>query len=309
MTTIVLAIATVAEAATVRVQPTAVAADAKVTVADVAVIEEAGEDLNERLGAIVVAYLPEDCASRVIRAESLREAITAAGVNPSRVNLTGAVRCRVTFEGAASSGRGALLAAAECYLRGAAPKARFSVADLEIDFEYTTDFVPVVTAVQPSAAVGPVRFDVADAADPSVKVGHLYADLSKSVPALVAKRRMVGGHKVGGDDLEVAYVSAAEAPDFCSELSEVIGRRTLRTITAGEVLRTSCLENRIVIKRRDQVTFLVQTRTMTASIRTLALEDGAVGDVVRLRRLGQRREYLGRVIGPGKAEPLGGGRE
>jgi flagella basal body P-ring formation protein FlgA len=309
MTAIFLALATVAEAATVRVQPTAVAADAKVTVADVAVIEEAGEGLHERLAAIVVAYLPAGSTTREIRAESLREAIAAAGVNSSKVNLTGAVRCRVTVQGAASSGRGAFLTAIERYLRGAAPKARFSVADVEIDFEYKPDFVPVVTAVQPSAAVGPVRFDVADAADPSVKVGHLYAELSKSVPALVARRRMVGGHKVVGDDLEVAYVSAAEAPDFCSELSEVIGRRTLRTITAGEVLRAGCLENRTVIKRRDQVTFLVRTKSMTASVRTLALEDGAVGDVVRLRRLGQRREYLGRVIGPGKAEPLGGGRE
>ncbi len=309
MTAILLAIATAAEAATVRVQPAAVAADAKITVADVAVIEEAGEDLSDRLAAIVVAHLPEGCDSREIRAESLREAIGAAGVNLTKVKVTGAVRCRVSLEASAGSERKALLAAVECYLRGAAPKARFSVADLEIDFEYTGDFTPVVTAVQPSAAAGPVRFDVADAADPSVKVGHLYADLSKSVPALVAKRRMVGGHKIVGDDLEVAYVSACEAPDFCSELSEVIGRRTLRTITAGEVLRAGSLENLNVIKRGDQVTFLVQTKSMTASVRTLALEDGAIGDVVRLRRLGQRREYLGRVIAPGRAEPLGGGAE
>lgn len=307
LTAILLLIAALAQAATLKMREETVAATARVTLADVAAIEDAPEALSEKLASIVVAYLPEGRQSGEVTAQSLAESLRAAGVNPATVNVTGAVRCLVKAGDPASLVRSDVLSAVRQYLRQTAPRARFEITDLRLDFESGDDFVPAVTAVRPSAAAGPVRFDVADAADTSRTLGHAYAVLSKSVPALVAKRRLVGGHKVSAGDVEVTYVAASGTSDFYSDASEVTGRRVLFTIAPGEPLRLESLESQTVIERGDEVLFLVQTPGMTASVRTVALEDGAVGDIVRLRRLGQRREYLARVVSPGKAEPLGGG--
>ncbi len=297
--------AAAAPAALIRLKETAVVDTPQVRLSEIAVIEGTGPVERARLGAVVVAYVHRDAASTEVRSDEVQEMLAAVGFNLTRITMAGSVATKVELASAGS--HRTVSRAAERYLSAAAPGARFAVTALRLDFEPPDGFVPVVTAVRPAAAPGPVRFDVADAADPSVKVGHALANLEKSLPAVTARRSIAGGARISAGDVEIVYMPAGRASLAFRDASRVVGRRTVASLSQGEPLTPAHLEGEPAVRRGDEVVLAVEHKGLTVRLSARAQEDGMIGEVVRLRAARGRGEYLATVTGPGRARPIAGG--
>ncbi|MCD6405440.1 MAG: flagellar basal body P-ring formation protein FlgA [Planctomycetes bacterium] len=312
------ALATAAGAATVRLRQSAEVASARVTLGDIAVIETTDAAQRMELAQLVVACIPTGRSSMDVRSEAVSDALEAAGLNLARVRIAGAVKSRASLAEDICNDA-AVMAGARRHLAAIAPGVRYMLSGFELDFKPAENLVPVVTALRPRLAAGPVRFDVADACDPSKVVGHIFATLSRLTKVVKTTRAVSGGHILTPGDVETVFVSEGEIRGCFESLSQVVGGRVLWALGEGETLRAGCIRGEDVVKRGDPVRLEVTVGQMQVCMKTEALEHGTVGDIVRLRempaagrsRAARRRlrEYIAKVTGPGRAVPFDGGIE
>lgn len=319
----VLAMGAAAAAAPVevRVNEVSVVESARITVGDVATVAAGRPAEGAELAAAVIGWVPEGADSITLRSNTLERALSGAGFNTAAVKITGFSEFVVKrAEPVTGGSAGGIMAAVRSYLDAASPFARFTASGLELDFDARGGLRPVVTAVRPAAEAGEVRFDIADAADPDTVVGHAFATLSESVCRVRVRRRVPGGRVLTLEDIEIDYVSAAEGANAFGDTSEVIGRRALFALSEGQAVTEECLRKETVVKRGDRVMLEMATGGLTVSVKTEALEKGAVGEIIRLvqqkvggdgrkarRSPGAGARYLARVVGAGRAVPVDGG--
>jgi flagella basal body P-ring formation protein FlgA len=87
----------------------------------------------------------------------------------------------------------------------------------------------------------------------------------------------------------------------------VIGMEATRTIAANQPLDARSLKPRIVVKRNDMVTVTSFAPGVRVETRARALENGAVGDLVRLQSSNRQGTYTANVTGEKTATVYAGG--
>lgn len=116
------------------------------------------------------------------------------------------------------------------------------------------------------------------------------------------------GHILTAADLYVDRQDVTDFTDYCSSTKEIIGssvKRSLRAllpIRQGDVEAANRSDNGIVIKRREQVKMLAKAGGLVVSATGEALEDGRIGESIRLRNTVSNANVQGRVIGQGEVE-------
>jgi len=294
-------------AATVRMADAVSVEGAKVTLGDVASIETMNDSERARLAAVVVAYVPAGGSTVRVTSDSVRAALSGAGVNLAGVNIAGAASSTVKRGGAQTAAEPLVMSAIEGFLGGLGAKACYQVTGVRLDFTPPKDFRPVVIEAKPRDISNAGAFTVADAKDPGKALGRAFAVIRKSVPVVVAARRMFAGHLITAADVTLEYLPEAEAAGAVNAVADAIGRRTAVTAPQGAMLAAAQLQSEDVIKRGDDVVFLLEKGAMTLSIKATALQNGAVGDVIRLRRGREKAELLGRVAAAGRVVPIAAG--
>lgn len=303
----VLAWAGDARAVVVRIAGEAACDAARITVGDVAVIDTPNAAERARLAGVVVAYAPAGESSTQVSSDDVREALRGAGINVAALTISGASVSHVrraahagAREAAAESLREAA-AAVEAWLAASDESARYAVTDVAADYPAGAGPRPVIVAMRAARGSSVARFDVASAAEPAKVIGAIRANVTKTVPAVVTRRRIIGGHVIRPEDVEVKYVGEGEG---VRDLADVVGRRARFTIPAAKAVEGKELQNQEVVHRGDEVMLAVEGAGMTVTVKTTALESAAQDDVVRLRRAGDRKEFLARVTGAGRATPI-----
>jgi flagella basal body P-ring formation protein FlgA len=301
---IVLLLAAAAQAVTVRLREAASVEGVKVTLGDVASIENAAPSERARLAAIVVDFVDAG-GSAAVSADTVRDVLIGTGANAATTLVVGA---RETAVSRGADGRNAIETALRRYLSTESADSRFTVSEIRTDFDLPADFEPLVTASRTTAGSGAVRFDVADARRPKEKIGHVFAAVEEERPVLVASRDLRGGHRLSARDFELQYVSADAAGVASSDARSLIGKQLVRSLSAGESIPSGALKTERVVKRGDEVTLTLDTGTVTVSATTVALEEGALGDVIKLRQKNGRTVFTAKVTGVGRAAVVDGGR-
>lgn len=85
-------------------------------------------------------------------------------------------------------------------------------------------------------------------------------------------------------------------PGTATEIGEVVGMATRRPLRVGEPLRVRDLARPVLVARNELVTMVLRNDFMTLTTRGRALEDGAIGDTVRIRNERSNKTVLGRVV-------------
>ena len=91
---------------------------------------------------------------------------------------------------------------------------------------------------------------------------------------------------------------AIGAPDLA------VGQTSRRSLRAGEVLRSGGLSAPLMVKRGDQVLMVARHEGIEVSMAGEALDAGAQGAVVRVRKTGSGQVVRMRVAGAGTVEPV-----
>ena len=125
---------------------------------------------------------------------------------------------------------------------------------------------------------------------------------------LVATGDLRRGSTAAGDGIAVEkrLLTIDEARE-AAEISARDGATLARGVSRGAVLSRTDLARVAEIKRRDTVTVRREIGTIVIELDAVALEDGAVGDVITFERADARgrnrdaRAFSAEVVGPGRA--------
>lgn len=127
--------------------------------------------------------------------------------------------------------------------------------------------------------------------------GSIYEVLQ--VPVLV--RQMRRGAKISRNDVNLIEIRRDEAPaGIISEESEIIGKSPRRLLRQGVPVRSADLREPVIVSRGKIVTIVLRAKNMLLTARGRALDDGAKGDVIRIRNNRSNSTIEGIVTAPGR---------
>ncbi len=159
----------------------------------------------------------------------------------------------------------------------------------------TQRFVAAVLATAPGGSA-PQRISA---------IGRLVRETQVPVPT----RPLPAGRTIAEDDLE--WVSMGDRPpaaNIARDPAEMIGRMPRRSLPQGVPVVTVDLKRPVAVARGALVTIILGTPNMRLTARGQALDEGAVGDTIRVANAQSRTVVGGVVRADGQVEVLAGGR-
>lgn len=156
---------------------------------------------------------------------------------------------------------------------------------------------PPVQAIAPAGSQGK---PVTSSASPAVVV----APVSKTV--VVPKKLIQRGTIIEPDMLEEVSQSGGQADNsLLQSLKDALTAEAVRDLSAGQALRSSDIRRAILVKQGQLVTMTVGEKSgFLITIRVEALQDGRMGEQVRLKNTESGRQISGVVTGPSTVKGL-----
>lgn len=341
-TSILLVSAPTLQAGTVRIWPHAVVVGDRIQLGDIALLRGFDKDVEQALGAAVVADAPPAGGSRVIHIDLVRTAVRSSGVNMVAVEIGGATRCAITRpamsvarpqvsksphdslvpEGARadddsttaeSSSSRTLRQGVVDYFDSAL--ARFG-GKAQIVFDRTDEQVLNLRGEQYAFEIirrggrvlGLVSVEVqVRASGKLLQTVPLVVQVSMIKAVVVADRSINQGATVRSRDLKLTQMTFSQVGvRGLDELVSAVGQRAKKFIPVGTLLEPELLESVPLVVRGQLVTLTSvegRVRVVTAG---KAASSGLLGEVVTVRSADNKRvTFDGIVVGPGQVE-LGG---
>ena len=176
-------------------------------------------------------------------------------------------------------------------------------------------FVPVGKA--PTVRVEDVAFDdrsqrftagIALAGDGDavarLRLSGLYAPLTR-LP--VPRHDIAAGEIIDEDDLTWVAVRESRVRDnLVVDRDGLVGQSPSRRLQAGRVVRAALVGPPILVRAKSTVTMEISAPYMSLTARGVAIDEGAAGDVVRVRNLQSGKTVHAVVVGPDRvaAQPM-----
>lgn len=154
-------------------------------------------------------------------------------------------------------------------------------------------FQAVVEA--PAGAPNSVRFKV---------MGSVYA--SARIPVLA--HAMGRGDVIREDDIQ--WVDVREEVvrrDIISNARMLVGQEPRYQLRAGVPVRTNEVQKPVVVAKNSSVTIMLRSKFMTLTAQGRAIEEGSVGDVIRVTNVQSKQTVDARIEGPGQVSVMPGG--
>ena len=125
------------------------------------------------------------------------------------------------------------------------------------------------------------------------------ADVRWFCPVLIAARGMRRGEELTAEMVELDERDVTRARDgFFRDAAELDGLRTRRTVRPGNLLTQKHTESVPVVLRGGEITMVVETDNLRISVLGTALQDGGIGDRIRVRNEDSGKVVYGEVIDP-----------
>ncbi|TSA10904.1 MAG: flagella basal body P-ring formation protein FlgA [Deltaproteobacteria bacterium] len=123
--------------------------------------------------------------------------------------------------------------------------------------------------------------------------GHI--DIYREV---VCMTRSMRRHEViREDDLCTARRNISRISDAAiSNIREMVGKRLVSSVRAGEIMKQGMVELTPIIKKGDRVAIIADTEMLLIRARGEAMEGGAAGEMIRVRNSKSKKEVYARVI-------------
>jgi flagellar basal body P-ring formation protein FlgA len=184
--------------------------------------------------------------------------------------------------------------------------------EIEVVLANSADRPMVTEGELPSISVEQLNFDLrtggfraivrAPANDPS---GTLFRVSGRAFPALdvpVLTQRMSAGDKISGDDIQWVRVPATRvSQNIIDNANDLIGFTPRRGIRPGELIRRSDVEPPRLVEKGAIVSITYVIANMSLSSRGRALEDGALGETIRVLNERSHRTIDVEVTGTNEA--------
>ncbi|HWT98673.1 MAG TPA: flagellar basal body P-ring formation chaperone FlgA [Terriglobales bacterium] len=134
------------------------------------------------------------------------------------------------------------------------------------------------------------------ATGPTLYTQQVIGTVYEKTQVPVLKRLVSAGDTIQQDDIDWTSSRVDQlANNTVTDVQQMVGRIAKRPLRPGQVLRMSDLINDPTVHKNDLITIAVQTNNMSLTVRGKALEDGAVGQTIRVVNVNTKRQLLGVV--------------
>jgi len=86
-----------------------------------------------------------------------------------------------------------------------------------------------------------------------------------------------------------------------ADMAAAVGRVTCKPMKAGEVLREKHIRRDALVKKGDQITVRCLVGGVAISVQAEARADGAAGELIELRKIGERESFTAKVVSRSEA--------
>ena len=90
--------------------------------------------------------------------------------------------------------------------------------------------------------------------------------------------------------------------DVIFDISLALGKEVRTSLRPGMVLRTSHLQLPVVVKRNEEVEIIARGKNFIVKAKGIALENGRLGEVIRVRNKESNKVVFGKVVGERQVE-------
>ena len=124
---------------------------------------------------------------------------------------------------------------------------------------------------------------------------------------VVARRALPRGKLLGPDDVTLVSLTsdqleAHRAVSWTDTIDQVVGKELRRAVRAGAPIPPDETQPPIAARRREAVDVTVQAGACTVRMTAIALENGRLGEMIRLQNPNGKGDFMARLTGPGRAE-------
>jgi flagella basal body P-ring formation protein FlgA len=292
-----------------------------VALGDVAEVFAADAAEKEKLGQIELFPAPPPGQQRILRARDLQDLLYSRGVGSAELRFSGASQVIVGGFGeqprvaeprpvSSSVMKRAERVVSEAivkFLEGQVSANETWQVDVRLS-DAQVRLIPVdgqkiaVRGGQPPWT-GVQKFDVT--VDESAGPGSfaVSASVQQHPPVVVAAKAVGRGDTIRSTDLKLQRVEAgANHAEAFHAIEDVAGTEAAQAIPAGTVLQASLVRSPLMVRRGEVVTVYSRAAGIRIRVSARAREDAALGELVTVESMSDRKTYAARVCGVQEAE-------
>jgi flagella basal body P-ring formation protein FlgA len=313
---VAFAVTVSSQAAEIRLRQQCTAQSTLVKLGDIAEVYSTDAAQADALKRIELFPAPTADQPRIVRIAELQELMSLRGVNMAEPRLSGFATVQITSEKKKVEQPLNDLATKRVQRRVQEAIAKYLQEQSSISVQRTMEFE--LTAAQQRAvsgtsslkvrggkapwdgvqkftltvetADGPFNFPVeARVKTPSMVVAAVRS-LSRGAILRAGDLTMVNGNPGDGDNGSFASIE------------EVVGKQTTKVIADGKILTPDALQSPLMVRRGDVVTIYARTAGIRIHTTARAKDDGALGDLVSVESMTDRKQFTARVSGPREME-------
>ena len=134
---------------------------------------------------------------------------------------------------------------------------------------------------------------------------RVWGYVEAEVPVVVALRPIRCRSIIRKEDIALELKPLSRLPqDVIFKKVYVIGKQARVSIAPGTVLRMSYVELPVIIKRNQQVSIIAKGKCIVVRASGKALENGRLGEIIRVMNLESKRVVWAKVISPQEVEVM-----
>jgi flagellar basal body P-ring formation protein FlgA len=310
-----------AQSAELRLRQHCTPTSTLVTVGDLAEIFAADAGEAEALKRIDLFPAPACDRPRVLRVRELQDLLALRGVNLAGHRFSGSAQVQIVSENrraeppeqpltelAAKRAQRRVQEAILAYLKIQSPSGRPPVLQFELTAAQqraaANSSLPITVRGGNPPWDGAQRFEVSIAGGDGREDFPL--DVRVRMPSLVvaALHALPRGAIVQAADLTLVHGDPRDESESGAfrAVEEVVGKQTSKTIVEGKVVTPDAVKAPLMVRRGDVVTVSAKAAGIRIHTTARAKDDGALGDLVAVESLTDRKSFTARVCGPRETE-------
>ncbi len=270
-----------------------------ITLGDIAEITEGSDVGKSALSEIRIGEAPAPGESSTINAATILAAIESAGVKLEGIGYVFTETLTVT-----RAARLITLAEVREAIEREIADEGSKISITSIDYREPVKVAPgfaSISAALSSRGRSKMRFGITVAVtDEAPKTFEVQVKVADWADVPVASRPLRRGEIIDSSDLQMARVNLETlAEDVAISESDLIGKELKQNISTGETFRDRNIKVPPVILSSSKVTAVYESGPLKAIATGIALEDGIVGQVIRVQNEISKKILVARVVEPG----------
>ncbi|WP_038050818.1 flagellar basal body P-ring formation chaperone FlgA [Thioalkalivibrio sp. ALJ1] len=129
---------------------------------------------------------------------------------------------------------------------------------------------------------------------------YVPATVERYAEVLVASRNLPRQHTLTNGDLRYQRIETSRhAGSYHEDKSDLVGQQTRRSIRPGQIIGTQHVTQREIVSRGQRVTILAENGSIAIRMQGEALENGTLGDRIRVKNASSGRIVEGEIMPSG----------